>query len=75
MLHPGRQVQAEVQVGVARDYPPARGTHHVTLLDEVGLEDVLDGMTLLADRRSQAVHADRTAIELLDQVSSRRRSW
>src|SRR5262245_19793009 len=37
-----------------------------TFLDQVRLDDVLEGSPLLADRGREAVDADRAAVELLD---------
>src|SRR5262245_51453544 len=61
-----RHFQAEMLVSVAGGDAAARGAHDEALLDEIGLDDVLDGAALLAERRCQALDADRTAVELLD---------
>jgi hypothetical protein len=45
---------------------PRAGAHHVPLLDEKRLDDVLDRAALLAEGRRQAVDAYRAAAELLD---------
>ena len=43
----------------------ARSSLQVALLDQEGLQHVLDGVALLADGSGQVVHADRAAVELL----------
>ena len=53
-------------VGVARRDAAARRAHHEALLDQVRLDHVLDRAALLAERRREALDADRTAVELLD---------
>jgi len=55
-----------VQEGRLGGRAPARGAHHEALLDQVGLDDVLDGTALLADRGGQALDADGSAVEALD---------
>jgi hypothetical protein len=49
----------------ASNYAPARRALQVALLDQVGLEHVLDGVARLADRGGEVVHADRAAAEFL----------
>ena len=49
--------------GVAGGHTPARGSHDVPLLDQVGLQHILDGATLLGNRGRQALHAHRAAVE------------
>src|SRR5687767_12447282 len=61
-----RARQPEVPVGRNGGDAPARGSLQVSLLYQVGLEHVLDGIALLADRRGQIVHTDRSAAEFLD---------
>ena len=53
-------------VGAPGGRPAARGAVEEAELQEVGLVDVLDGVGLLGDGRSQGVHADRPAPELVD---------
>src|SRR5690606_24511437 len=60
------RLQAEVAVGLVGGHPPARGAHQEALLDQVGLDHVLQGAALLAQRRGQRFHADRAAVEVLD---------
>ena len=55
-----------MQVGVAGGHTPAGGAHQEALLDEERLDDILERAALLADRGRQAVDADRTAVEPLD---------
>src|SRR5678815_1670589 len=61
-----RHFQAEMLVGVAGGDAAARGAHHEALLDQIRLDHVLDRAALLAERRCEALDADRTAVELLD---------
>lgn len=63
-----------MQVGMPSDHPPARRAHDVTLLDQVRLEHVLDGVTLLADRRGQVVDPTGPPSNFSIMVSSKRRS-
>src|SRR5690606_38191368 len=60
------RLQSEVQPGIARGDPAPCSAHHVSLLDEVGLEDVLDGAAFLAQRSGEALDTDRAAVELVD---------
>src|SRR5690606_38724703 len=60
------RLETEMPVGELRGHPAARRALDVTLLDQVGLDHVLDGTAFLAHRRRQAVGADRTTVELLD---------
>ena len=48
-------------------HPPARGAHEVSLLDEVGLDDLFDGPPLLAQGGGQALGPHRPAVELLEE--------
>jgi hypothetical protein len=52
--------------GAARRHPTARRAHDETLLDQERLDHVLDRAALLAERRREALDADRAAVELLD---------
>ncbi|CFM09835.1 Uncharacterised protein [Bordetella pertussis] len=54
-MAPGRQ----------RGGAAARRALQVAVLDQIRLDDVFDGVALFADRRRQAVHADRAAVELV----------
>ena len=46
-------------------HPSTWGTHQETLLDQVGLQYILDGSPLFAYRCRQALDPNRAAIELL----------
>ena len=69
----GGRRQAEVLVGAPRGHPAPRRAHEA-LLDQEGLQHVLDGAALLAERRRQGLHADRPAVEALDDRQDSRRS-
>jgi hypothetical protein len=60
--------QTHVAVDRSRDDATARRALQVALLYQVGLDHaaVLDGVARFADRRCKVVHADRAAIELVD---------
>ena len=55
-----------MEIGRPSGHAPAGGSHEKALLDQVWLEHVFDGTTLLADGRRKALHADGTAIELFN---------
>src|SRR5690554_3326593 len=61
-----RPFNPEVDIGVVSDYPPTRGAHHEPLLDQVGLEYILDGVALFADRGRKTVDSHRATAELFD---------
>src|ERR1043165_668176 len=61
-----RHLQAEMLVGVTGGDAAARGAHHEALLNQIGLDHVLDRAALLAERRRETFDADRAAIEFLD---------
>ena len=50
--------------GVRRQEPPARRALHEALLDEIGLDDVLDRVARLGERGGDRLDADRAAAEL-----------
>src|SRR5215207_10478709 len=52
---------AEVAEGVRREHAPARGALNEALLDQIGLDDVLDGVARLGQRRRDRLDADRAA--------------
>src|SRR5829696_7165891 len=56
--------QPEVLVCPLGQDPAARGALHQTLLEEVGLEDVLDRVGFLADRDGERGEANRSSREL-----------
>src|SRR5512146_2548935 len=58
--------EAEMPVTGDRRHAAARRALKVTLLDEIGFEDVLDRVALLADRGRQVIDTHRSAAELLD---------
>ena len=61
-----RRGNAQVTVGRQGGDAPARRALQVTLLDQVGLDHVLDGARLLADAGRDVVQADRPAVEAVD---------
>ena len=61
-----RRGQTKVQVGTIGCHTPGTGTHHKALLDQKGLQHILNGAAFLAYRRRQIVHPDRATIEFLD---------
>src|SRR5690554_7212422 len=61
-----RRLQAEVAPRLGARHAPARGTDQIALLDQVGLDHVLEGAALFAQGGSERIHADRAAIEVLD---------
>ena len=61
-----RHFQAEMLIGGARRDAAARSAHDEALLDQERLDHVLDRAALLAERRREALDADRAAVELLD---------
>ena len=56
--------EAQVAIGERGRHAAALGALQVALLDEEGLEHVLDRVALLADRRGEVVDADGAAAEL-----------
>src|SRR3712207_261130 len=61
-----RRIDAEVFVGEARGGAPARRAVEEADLDEVGLDDLLDGVLLLLQRGRHVVESDGAALVLLD---------
>src|SRR5262245_44086291 len=61
-----RWLAPEVAPGRRRRDAPARRAHEESLLDQEGLDDVLERVALLAERGGEAVDADRATRELLD---------
>ena len=57
--------------GVRRQKPAARRALHEALLDEIGLDDVLDRVARLGQRGGDRLDADRAAAET-EPRSSRR---
>src|SRR5215204_2777262 len=55
--------QAEVAEGVGGEHAPARGALHEAFLDQIRLDDVLDGVARLGQRRRDSLDPDRTAAE------------
>ena len=49
-----------------RRHAPTRGAHQKALLDQVGLDHVFQRAALFGQRRRQRFHADRAAVEILD---------
>ncbi len=61
-----RRHHAQVPVRRHRRHPPARRALQEALLDQVGLDHVLDGVAFLADRSGHVVQAHRPAVETVD---------
>jgi hypothetical protein len=55
--------QAQVTPTLRTDHAAARRTDQVTLLDQVGFDHVFQRAAILAERGSQRLDADRTAVE------------
>ena len=55
-----------MQVGVAGGHASACRAHHVTLLYQVGLDDIHDRVGFFADRSGDRLQPDGAAVELLD---------
>ena len=62
-----RQGDTEVAKGRRRGDSPPRGALYESHLQEVGLDDLFDGVLLFTDTRSQGVEACRAAAEFNDQ--------
>ena len=60
---PLRLGEAHVPEGVAGEQAPARGALQEALLDQIGLDDVLDGVARLRQRRRDGLDAHRAAAE------------
>src|ERR1700722_8003786 len=56
--------EAEMAEGVRGQQSPARGPLHKAKLDEIGLDDVLDRVAGLRERRGDGLDSDRAAAEL-----------
>src|SRR4249919_2847031 len=61
-----RRPETEMQVRDARRHPSTCRAHHEALLNQERLDHILDGVAFLANRGRQAVDADGTAGEFLD---------
>ena len=48
------------------NHASAGRSHHVTLLNKIGLKHILNGVPLLADGCCQTVNADRSTTKLFD---------
>ena len=55
-----------MQISVLRGDASARSPHHEALLDQVGLDNVLDCAALLADRRREALNPDGATVEFFE---------
>src|SRR3970282_841653 len=62
----GGGLQADVPVRLRRGDAAARAALQVTLLDQVGLDHVLERAAFLAERRGQRLDPDRAAVQRLD---------
>ena len=60
--------QAEMAEGVAGDQPAARRALQEPALDQIRLDDVLDGVARLRQGRGQRLDADRAAAVILAMV-------
>src|SRR5215469_842088 len=58
-----RRGEAQMREGSARDDAPAWASLHEALLQEVRLDDLLDGVARLAQSRGDGFDADGTAAE------------
>ena len=57
--------QTEVQVGIAGRHAAPGRAHHEALLDQVGLQHILNGAALFGNGRGQTVHPDRATVKFL----------
>src|SRR5215471_6751506 len=57
----GGRRQAEMNIGLRRQHPPARRALHEALLDEIGLDDLLDRVARLAERGGDGLDPDGAA--------------
>src|ERR1051326_6793745 len=64
-----RPRQSQMRVSLPRHHAPAGRALNESLLDERGPDDFLDGVTRLAERGSQRLHADRAAVETFGNQS------
>src|SRR5690348_6788631 len=53
--------EAEMAEGVRGQQPSARGALQIAALDQIGLDDVLDGVARLRERGRHGLDADRAA--------------
>src|SRR6266404_8351689 len=66
LLRLGRRARkAEMRIGLTGQHAAARRALNQALLDQIGLDDFLDGIARFAERRRQSLDAHRPAIEAL----------
>src|SRR5438132_14418597 len=58
-----RARKAEMHIGLPGQHAAARGALNQALLDQIGLDNLLDGIARFAERRRQGLDAHGTAIE------------
>ena len=63
---PLRRLQPQMPIRLARDHAAARGAHQEALLDQERFEHVFDRAALFGQRRGERFHADRAAVEMID---------
>ena len=68
----GRNRPPQVGVGVGRRHPAPRRALQEALLDQVGLDDVLDRFAFLADRGGEVVEPDGPPAELVQDRAEQR---
>src|SRR5215470_13281647 len=61
--------KAEIAETLAGEHAAARRALQQALLDEVGLDHLLDDVALLGERGGQRLHADRAAIVVLGDAA------
>src|ERR1019366_7151164 len=66
VMRVARLRQTEMLVGIRGGDSAARGALQITLLDQVRLDHILDGVALFTDSGGKIVHADRAVREFLD---------
>ena len=59
-----RRIQAEMLPGIRRKHAAARRALDEALLDQIGLDDVLDGVARLGQAGGDRLDADRPAAEI-----------
>src|SRR3546814_4637204 len=64
---PLRHLEAVMLIRELAGDATARCAHQITLLDQVRLDHVFDGVACFADRRGEIVESGPTAVETLDQ--------
>ena len=65
-----QRFEAEIAVDLLGHEPPARRALHEALLDEIGLDHLLDDVALLAQRRRHGLDADGSAAVVLARCTA-----